>query len=145
LAGTLDWIQSHETAFWWIAGASTATFIAGLIFVPLLVVRIPCDYFAHGRRRRRLWAERHPAVRLALLSGKNLLGCLFVTTGLILLVLPGQGMLTVLVGLILLDFPGKYQFERWFVARPPVLRSVNWLRRRVGRAPIVLTRPETSP
>jgi hypothetical protein len=53
--------------------------------------------------------------------------------GVAMLVLPGQGVLTIITGLLLLDFPGKYRFERWLVRRGPVLRGVNWLRDRAGR------------
>jgi hypothetical protein len=70
---------------------------------------------------------------------KNLLGCLFVVAGLLMLVLPGQGLLSILIGIILLDFPGKYSVERWLISRPPVLHTVNWLRRRAGRPPLVET------
>ena len=70
--------------------------------------------------------------------GKNLLGYIFVVAGLIMLVLPGQGIFTILIGVMLLNFPGKYQLEQWIVARRPVLHSINWLRRRAGRAALVL-------
>ena len=73
-----------------------------------------------------------------LMIAKNVLGYIFVVTGLILLVLPGQGIFTVLVGVMLLNFPGKHQLARWIIARQPVLRSINWLRRRAGRAALVL-------
>jgi len=54
----------------------------------------------------------------------------------LMLVLPGQGLLTIFVGLMLLDFPGKYQVERRAVSYKPILRSINWLRQRVGRDPL---------
>jgi len=57
--------------------------------------------------------------------------------GIAMLVLPGQGILAILGGIELMDFPGKYRLERWIVSRPAVLRSVNWLRRRMGRPPLV--------
>jgi hypothetical protein len=53
-----------------------------------------------------------------------------------MLLLPGQGVLTILIGIVLLDFPGKYRLERWAVRHRPVYRSINWLRR--GREPIEL-------
>ncbi len=134
----IESIHTHESAIWWIAGASIVTFIATLIVVPWLIVRIPPDYFAHGRRQRKQWANRHSIVRGVLLTGKNLLGYILIAAGIAMLVLPGQGMLTILLGIILVDLPGKYRLERWFVARRPVLRSINWLRRRAGRAPLVL-------
>jgi hypothetical protein len=134
----LESIRAHETAIMWIAGASLIPFIATLIAVPWLIVRIPPDYFAHGRRPRKQWADRHPLVRGALLTGKNLLGYLLILAGIAMLVLPGQGVLTMLLGFVLVDLPGKYRFERWLVARPLVLRSINGLRRRAGRDPLVL-------
>ena len=138
IARMLEMIGAHETAIMWIAGASIVAFIATLIAVPLLVVQIPSDYFAHGKRPRKRWANRHPVVRGALLAGKNLLGYLLLVAGIAMLVLPGQGLLTMLLGFILVDLPGKYRFERWLVARPLVLKTINLLRRRAGRDPLVL-------
>ncbi|MCL5807742.1 MAG: hypothetical protein M1418_04170 [Deltaproteobacteria bacterium] len=43
-----------------------------------------------------------------------------------------------LLGFIMVDLPGKYRFEQWLVARPLVLRSINMLRRRAGREPLIL-------
>jgi len=134
----VEWIQTHETALWWMAAASMFTFVATLVAVCWLIVRIPSDYFAHDRRHRTPWAGQHPVVRGMLIVGKNLLGCIFLVAGIVMLVLPGQGILTMLVGIMLLDFPGKYKLERWVVWRPTVLRSVNRLRRRAERAPLVL-------
>ena len=114
------------------------TFVATLVVVPWLIVRIPADYFAHRKRHRMPWADHHPVVRGLLLVGKNILGFVFVGVGLALLLLPGQGILTIVVGIMLLDFPGKYRLERWAIDRRPVLRSINWLRRRAKRDPLVL-------
>ena len=69
---------------------------------------------------------------------KNLLGYIFVVAGTLMLVLPDQGLLTILVGIMVLNFRGKYELERWIVSRQPVLGSINWIRRRAGRAPLVL-------
>jgi len=66
---------------------------------------------------------------------KNLLGALLVVMGLVMLVTPGQGLLTLLAGLLLMNFPGKYRMERWLVLRPGVMRALNWLRQRQGHAP----------
>ena len=134
----LELLQGDENKIWWIAAASSVTFVAFLVIVPLLVIRIPPDYFAHGRSHKRLWAEHHLVLRMVLLIGKNLLGYVFVAAGIVMLVLPGQGILTILAGIMLLNFPGKYRLVRWIVARPQVLRTLNWIRRRVGRSPLYL-------
>jgi len=134
----VEWFQGNETAIWWLAASAMITFIATLIAVPILIVRIPTDYFLRKKLRSRPWANHHPAIRAMLMIGKNLLGYIFVVAGLIMLVLPGQGIFTILIGVMLLNFPGKYQLEQWIVARRPVLHSINWLRRRAGRAALVL-------
>ena len=134
----VQWIQSHEIILWWLAAVSVITFVSTLVVVPLLVVKIPSDYFAHGRRTGLLWADRHVAVRWMLVLTKNLLGYILIAAGILMLVLPGQGMLTIVAGIMLLNFPGKYKLERWIVSRHPVLRSINWVRRRAGQAPLVL-------
>ena len=59
--------------------------------------------------------------------------------GIMLLVLPGQGILTIIVGIILVDFPMKYRLERWLVSRKKVLKSMNWLRKRANKKPLKLT------
>ncbi len=134
----LEAIRAHETAILWIAGASIVAFLGTLIAVPWLILRIPPDYFAHRKRLRTPAPRRNAVVRWAFLLGKNLLGYLLIVAGIAMLVLPGQGVLTILLGGILVDLPGKYRLERWIVARPPVLKSINRLRQRAGRDPLVL-------
>jgi hypothetical protein len=134
----LDWIGQHDALLWTLGSVSVAMFLGTLIVVPFLIVRIPADYFAPVERQDPP-AKRHRApVRLLLHIGKNILGVIFLIAGLIMLMLPGQGILTILIGLVLLDFPGKYKLERWLVRRRPVLRSINWLRTKRGRPPLVL-------
>jgi hypothetical protein len=134
----MDWIQAHEALLFSLAGISTLVFVGTLLAVPWLVARIPHDYFAPRKRHRVPWADKHPALRALLLTGKNLIGLVFVVVGLALLLLPGQGLVTILIGIVLLDLPGKYRLERWVVGRPAVLRSINWLRGRMGRPPLVV-------
>jgi UPF0716 family protein affecting phage T7 exclusion len=78
-------------------------------------------------------------VRICILIGKNLLGGLLMIAGLAMLVLPGQGLLTLFVGFLLIDFPGKYRLEKWLIRRRYILRPINWLRARRHRAPLQVT------
>jgi hypothetical protein len=142
----LDWIEDHQAILWTLSAASLVTFLASLVLVPMLVVRIPADYFAHPVRPRSRWADRHPVIRLTLRVGKNVLGGLFVLAGIAMLVLPGQGLLTMLIGFLMLDGPGKYPFEKWLVARKIVRRPINWMRARSGHAPLEIERgPSSAP
>jgi hypothetical protein len=67
---------------------------------------------------------------------RNLLGVLLVLLGIAMLLLPGQGLLTLLVGLLLIDFPGKHQLVVRLLTRPKVLSVVNKLRAHRGAAPL---------
>jgi len=124
-----------ETALWWASGLSLLGFVGTLIAVPWVVSRLPRDYF--NREQREVWRRSTAEPWYALLIGalKNVLGALLVLLGLIMLVTPGQGLLTLLVGLLLMNFPGKYQLERWLVCRRGVLKALDWLRKRNGQPP----------
>ena len=132
-----EWIQAHETILLWMLADSVVVFLATLILIPLLIVRLPSDYFAAAKRHRTPWADHHPVLRGVLVAGKNLLGYVFVLAGIAMLLLPGQGLLTIAIGIMLVDFPGKFRLERWFISRRQVLRPINWLRRRAGKKPLV--------
>ena len=41
-----------------------------------------------------------------------------------------------------MDFPGKRRLERWLVSRPTVLNTINRLRQRYGKPPLVLENPK---
>ncbi|MHC4080212.1 MAG: hypothetical protein ACYS15_14540 [Planctomycetota bacterium] len=131
-----DQIQDHQVILWTLGAASIVVFLASLLVMPALVVRIRPDYFTHDKRPPSRWVSHHPLLRYALRIGKNVLGCVFMLAGIAMLVLPGQGLLTLLVGFLMVDFPGKYRFEKWLVGRRYVLRPINWLRHRAGRSPL---------
>lgn len=133
-----DWLEGREALLGWLAIVSVVTFVGTLVAMPWLVARIPSDYFMPTRRHRTPWSEHHPVIRVTLAILKNLAGVVFVLAGVAMIFLPGQGVITILIGVVLMDFPGKYRLERWIVAKKPVHRSIDWLRRRAGRKPLEL-------
>ena len=58
-----------------------------------------------------------------------------VMAGIAMLVLPGQGLLTILLGIMLLEFPGKRRVELMLLRRPEILAGLNWIRRHANRPP----------
>ena len=112
-------------------------FIATLIAIPFLIVRLPNDYFIENHRRT--WLQnRHPVLRVTAYVIKNLIGCVFLLAGIAMLVLPGQGILTMVIGVSLIDFPGKQKLQRQLIGQPAVLRTINRIRRKFGRKPLVV-------
>ena len=132
-----DWLQTHSEILWATGVASALMMLCGIAVVPWILLRLPRDYFLPPRRHP-ITPERFPlSVGLPLLVGKNFLGVVLILAGLAMLVLPGQGLLTIILGLALTNFPGKFALQRRLVGHPSVLNSLNWLRRRFGRAPFI--------
>ena len=109
---------------------SVVAFLATLVLVPVALARLPQDYFTHERRA--------PATPLPFRVLKNVLGVAIVLAGVVMLILPGQGIITIVLGLGLVDFPGRRRVELAVLGRPGVSRGVNALRRKLGREPLEL-------
>jgi cytochrome c biogenesis protein CcdA len=133
------WLAFSETTLWLAFAAGLLLFLGTLAVVPLIVVRIPENYFSGNHRPVSRLASLHPVLRMFLLILKNLLGLMVLLMGIAMLVLPGQGLLTMLIGLMLIDFPGKFAMEKWLVSRTLVLKSINWLRTRHNKPLLVLS------
>lgn len=129
----LDWCQQHATLMEWLVGLSLLMFIGTIVVVPVLVARIPEDYFIRDRHAPNTFPARHWALSALWHLTKNLLGVVIILAGLAMLFLPGQGLLTILIGVMLIDFPGKRRLELWLIRRPSILKAVNWMRGKAGR------------
>jgi hypothetical protein len=120
----------------WLSLASLVIFVGSALALPWLLTRLPVDYFVtSGRNARAKWPRNRVAYwtwRFA----KNVLGAVLLVAGVVMLVTPGQGILTMLAALWLMDFPGKRQWEMRLIVRPHVLASINWIREKAGRSPM---------
>jgi len=132
-----EWLQTHSEILWATGIASALMMLCGIAVVPWILLRLPRDYFLPPRRHPVTPERLSLAVGLPLLVGKNFLGVVLILAGLAMLVLPGQGLLTIILGLALTNFPGKFTLQRRLVSHPTILNSLNWLRRRFGRAPFI--------
>lgn len=116
---------------------SVVGFIGSLIAIPLILVRLPPDYF--DTRVPRYWMkDHHPVLRVIGLAAKNVIGVVFLLAGFAMLFLPGQGILTMLIGISLMDFPGKQQLEAKLVGQPTVLSAINAMRKKFHKSPLML-------
>ena len=132
------WFSDNSTLVWWMALTSGGMFLMSLLLVPVVVARLPRDYFLKERPPLAdEFRNRHPIVRWLLLIGKNLLGLVLVLGGIAMVPGPGQGLLTMLIGLMLLNFPGKLLVEHWLLSRSTVERVLNWIRRKRGQEPLL--------
>jgi hypothetical protein len=105
----------------WVAVSALATFTARRT-----LLRLPVDALHRGQRRSVAWHE-------------NAFGLALIGVGILLLFLPGPGVLLIVAGLLACDFPGRQKFLRWMLSRARVITEVNALRMRHGRAPLEST------
>jgi len=131
-------LEEHQAILWWIGAISIIAFVGSVILVPLLVARLPPDYFSAKERPVPQWLPEHPLLRILSLGLKNLFGAILFVAGFVMIFIPGQGLITMFAGITLLDFPGKYQLEKRVIQIPAVLRATNWIRRKKGRPEITL-------
>lgn len=131
----VDIWSRYQQEVWVLGIASAAMLVISAMVIPYLIVRLPADFYAESNGRRRLFEQR-PALRAVFLAVKNTIGGFLLVAGIMMLVLPGQGILTILAALALLDFPGKRNLEMRILHRPTILKSINWVRRRAGREPL---------
>ena len=111
--------------------------VISLVIVGIVVVRIPENYFSshyqHDFLPNSSWFTRWGAV-----VAKNIAGLILVIAGILMLIGPGQGILTILIGLILMDIPGKRPLEARLIKRPIVLAAVNNFRAKYNKPPLVM-------
>jgi hypothetical protein len=135
MANLWSWLREHQQMLTWAGGLSVLLLVGSLLIVGVLLVRMPADYFS---RDDEAFEPEQPVLRLVVRLIKNAIGVVLLVAGLAMLVLPGQGLLTILVALMLLRFPGKQRLQRWVLSREPVREAVDGLRARFGRPPLDL-------
>lgn len=131
------WDSFTLTKFLVGAGIFVVSFAVSLVIVGIVMVKIPENYFSshyqHDFLPNSSWLTRWGAV-----VGKNIAGLILVIAGIVMLVGPGQGVLTILIGLILMDIPGKRPLEARLIKRPIILAAVNNFRAKYNKPPLVM-------
>ena len=130
------WFSEYPEILVWLGGSSILIFAFSLMGISWLVAQIPENYFLNETRHPSPWKVKTPILRLIILIIKNLLGFFLIIGGLMMLVLPGQGLLTIVTGLLFVDYPGKFKLERKMVAYPAIFNSLNWIRAKSNKAPL---------
>jgi hypothetical protein len=137
-----EWLSQYQeplTTYGMFAGfLSIGSLIVAAILLPVIAVQLPPDYFVREHRDPERKHRPHPLIVGMIVLLKNTVGITFIVAGVLLLFLPGQGLLTLLVGLILTNFPGKYRLEQQLIRRPAIARTLNRFRERAQRDPFLI-------
>ena len=130
------WFSNHPEVLIGLGASSILIFIISIFGISWFVAQIPEDYFLSSKRKPSKWKEHKPLLRMMVLFGKNIIGFSLIIGGLLMLVLPGQGLLTIVTGLLLINYPGKYKLEQKLVAMPSIFRALNWIRVKANKPPL---------
>ena len=101
--------------------------ILSILFVPFFLGTIPADYLNNKPKRN---------TNIFKIIARNIFGIFLIAIGIVLLLLPGQGLLTMVAGLLLIDYPCKYKIEKNFFSKPKVFKAINWARQKIKKPPL---------
>ena len=134
----ISWSSMNSDLLFLLGSLSIFILIISVFMMVLIISFLPEDYFKSENRNliSSVQNSRYPLLKLLVLITKNFFGVLLLLSGILMLVLPGQGILTIITGLVFMDYPGKYKFERKLLRQKGVINSINWIRSRLGKPPL---------
>ena len=126
----ISWSSMNSDLLFLLGSLSIFILIISVFMMVLIISFLPEDYFKSENRNliSSVQNSRYPLLKLLGLITKNFFGVLLLLSGILMLVLPGQGILTIITGLVFMDYPGKYKFERKLLRQKGVINSINWIR-----------------
>jgi hypothetical protein len=141
-SGIWDWlVRFWESLTWgdiiWTIVFSVATIIVSYVLIVIGMIKIPADYFS-STYVKEIKHDKHFSLRWATFIVKNIIGFLLIIAGVVMIFTPGPGVPTILLGLIMMDIPGKRPLEARIIKRPEILETVNNLRARYNKPPLVI-------
>lgn len=122
---------------------TTVAAIAYFIVISYIITQIDKRYFLRKQTSDDDGSEPHrltsmnSSVTCVIKIAKIIVGVCLLVVGLVMLVLPGQGLITMLIGLSLLPFPGKNKMEQNILSRRSVRSSLNWIRMKANKEPFI--------
>lgn len=105
---------------------SGVIFVVSLLLTPWLLGKVPIDYFIKCEKCQS---------NIIIVTLKNIVGSVLLLAGIIMLVTPGQGIVSILLGLFLMEFPGKRDLELKLINNETTFTTLNWLRSKAGKPP----------
>ena len=131
----ISWSSMNSDLLFLLGSLSIFILIISVFMMVLIISFLPEDYFKSENRNliSSVQNSRYPLLKLLVLITKNFFGVLLLLSGILMLVLPGQGILTIITGLVFMDYPGKYKFERKLLRQKGVINSIYWIRSRLSK------------
>ena len=110
----------------WVLVLSAVLLLGSIVGCVIVIVRLPRDHFVNP--------PEEPKGAVAIV--RNVLGAILILGGIVMLVLPGQGVLAILAGILLTTFKAKHKLARRIVQQPKVEKALQWIREKANRPPL---------
>ena len=129
--------QNLIDIFFILGISSFVILVFSALSIGFFIKKIPYDYFLKNERGITHYKNTSPIFWIIILVLKNIIGYFLILGGILMLFLPGQGLLTILVGLMLSDYPGKFKLEKRIIKTKLILKTINWYRAKSNIRPII--------
>ena len=122
---------------------TTFASIAYFVMISYFITQIDKGYFIRKTKpaadagENRQLESKYSRVTQVIKIAKIVIGIFLILCGVVMLVLPGQGLITILIGLSLVPFPGKNQLEQKLLSKKSVRASLNWIRKKANKEPFI--------
>ena len=125
-------LKQYSYLLEYLAALSALTFIVSLVCIPLIVARLPRNYFQH-RQEKIASLTAISLGNLALLLIRNIVGLLLFLAGVAMLFLPGTGVITMVIGIAVMSFPYKRRLLVILTNPPSVRKGLDWIRHKMKK------------
>ncbi len=139
------WIFAHKEPLQWAGLLSLLLLVLSAALAPVVALWLPPDFLSADRTARPGSLSNRTVLGCLVKGARNMVGAALVLAGTVMLIMPGQGVLSIVVGLGLMDFPGKRRALRRLAAQRRVLRAINRFRVRFGRPPLQVPEGDDPP
>ena len=140
LPGTMEilgeFAARHAPVLKGLAMGSAVFFILTPLAVPFLIILMPEDALIRRRTVLNDMTVLRAAAHLLWHAVKNILGITLMALGIVLLFLPGQGLLTLFAGILLADIPGRRTLAARLLGTGKIRPAVDRMRTRHGKRPL---------
>lgn len=111
-----------------LIAASILMFVGSIVAIPWLIRRLPTDHFVSPPKQHSLKTK----------VLRNGFGALLVAAGVAMLLLPGQGVLTIALGLSIMDLEIKHTIVRRLLRQKGIQHAVQRIRVKAGKPPLTI-------
>lgn len=139
LTDLYHWLSQYQLLLMWLGGLSAFFFIASLFAAHIVLVRLPYDFFCRNKARANVSSSGFwPGVTKFL---RYFLATALVVIGVVLLLLPGQGVLMILLGLALMPLSQHNPLRRLYrhlLRSKTLFRYANGIRQKCHKPPLMM-------